>query len=324
MMAEVTADAKSSVALETRSDATQSPEPEAESENNHTEYDSLSKEVISLPEGSAETEHLGEIISEPESVAEPLASTESIIIPTILLLLLILGGIGLLNIRKRLHAKRNLKQKSSFTPRVSPTPTPLPDEKFLNAFDLEVLEYKEHFYNRTSDLVGLAAPALISILQAPLVLYLYPTLTKYMWPDHDEVPNVNDAIACFLMPAGLVYATVFGAAFSAASGKLSELQTKFVNEVSMIDQIFTLTLKLDIPTDTKMSICKAVKSEIIYLLLQIEGKEPDSFVNKPPVDVKGWCIAAALVQNTMNIQLHRQLVYLTRIYKTETILYRLC
>lgn len=92
MMAEVTADAKSSVALETRSNATQSPEPEAESENNHTEYDSLSKEVISLSEGSAETEHLGEIISEPESVAEPLASTESIIIPTILLLLLILGG----------------------------------------------------------------------------------------------------------------------------------------------------------------------------------------------------------------------------------------
>jgi len=49
---------------------------------------------------------------------------------------------------------------------------------------------------------------------------------------------------------------VFGAAFAAASGKLSELQTKFVNEVSMIDQIFTLTMKLDIPTDTKMSICK--------------------------------------------------------------------
>jgi len=62
----------------------------------------------------------------------------------------LIEGIGLLNIRKRLHAKRNLKQKSSFTPRVSPTPTPLPDEKFLNAFDLEVLEYKEHFYNRTS------------------------------------------------------------------------------------------------------------------------------------------------------------------------------
>jgi len=64
-------------------------------------------------------------------------------------------------------------------------------------------------------------------------------------------------------------------------------------------------------------VLQAVKSEIIYLLLQIEGKEPDSFVNKPPVDVKGWC-AAALVQNTMNIQLHRELVCLTRIYKTET------
>jgi len=41
-------------------------------------------------------------------------------------------------------------------------------------------------------------------------------------------------------------------------------------------------------------ILQAVKSEIIYLLLQIEGKEPDSFVNKPPVDVKGWCVAVAL------------------------------
>lgn len=57
-------------------------------------------------------------------------------------------------------------------------------------------------YPLFADLTGLAMPALVSILQAPLVLFLYPTLTKLMWPTLENPPNVNDAIACFLMPAG--------------------------------------------------------------------------------------------------------------------------
>ena len=53
-----------------------------------------------------------------------------------------------------------------------------------------------------SDLASIAAPSLISIIQAPLVLFLYPYLVKWMWPTADSPPNVNDAISCFLTPAG--------------------------------------------------------------------------------------------------------------------------
>ena len=63
-------------------------------------------------------------------------------------------------------------------------------------------------------------------------------------------------LACVYFPAGLVYATVFGSAFSTASGKLYDLQAKFVNEVSMLDQIYTLTAKLDLTKEQKIKICK--------------------------------------------------------------------
>lgn len=56
--------------------------------------------------------------------------------------------------------------------------------------------------------------------------------------------------------SGLVYATVFGSAFSAASGKLYELQAKFAREISMLDQIYTLTMKLNLTRDQKITICK--------------------------------------------------------------------
>lgn len=56
--------------------------------------------------------------------------------------------------------------------------------------------------------------------------------------------------------SGLVYATVFGSAFATASAKLFDLQAKFVSEVSMLDQIYTLTSKLDLSREQKMKICK--------------------------------------------------------------------
>ena len=53
-----------------------------------------------------------------------------------------------------------------------------------------------------------------------------------------------------------MYATVFGSAFSTATEKLSNLQNKFVAEVSMLDQIYTLTMKLDLTIEQKKAICK--------------------------------------------------------------------
>ena len=65
-----------------------------------------------------------------------------------------------------------------------------------------IIFHHQCFTFAISDLASIAAPSLISIIQAPLVLFLYPYLVKWMWPTADTPPNVNDAISCFLTPAG--------------------------------------------------------------------------------------------------------------------------
>ena len=43
---------------------------------------------------------------------------------------------------------------------------------------------------------------------------------------------------------------------------------------------------------------RAVKAEAIFMILQIEGREPDDFKNKPTEDVKGACCNAELPTET--------------------------
>jgi len=57
---------------------------------------------------------------------------------------------------------------------------------------------------------------------------------------------------------------VFGAAFTTASDKLSGIQQKIMDELSMLDQIFTLTRKLDLPAKAKMTIAKVSMGLNLY------------------------------------------------------------
>lgn len=95
------------------------------------------------------------------------------------------------------------------------------------------------------------------------------------------------AIACFLAPAGLVYATSFGFAFQQALSKQGEVLRKITYELGLIDQIATLASKLNLPNiQDRMSIYKAIKAEAIFMILQIEDREPEDFENRPKIDVK--------------------------------------
>ena len=87
-------------------------------------------------------------------------------------------------------------------------------ETFFTEFDMEVLQSLRNCYNQPKELVHIALPALVSLILCPLTLYMYEPFRKIMWPDiYPVMPNINDAIACYLAPAGLVYATSFGFAF---------------------------------------------------------------------------------------------------------------
>ena len=164
------------------------------------------------------------------------------------------------------------------------------EDEFITAFDREVLDSLLSSYNRPAELFRIALPAMLSLALCPLTLYMYVPFTTFIWPpeEYPVAPNINDAIACFLAPAGLVYATSFGFAFQQALSKQHHILTKVTGEISMVDQIATfatrLTFKLPL---IRREIYKAVKAEAIFMVLQILNREPNSYVNKPDEDVKG-------------------------------------
>ena len=166
------------------------------------------------------------------------------------------------------------------------------EHTFLNDFDVEALESLKTFNNRPSQLCKIAAPAVLSLALCPFLLYIYGPMVTLFWPNKTAQPNINEAIACFLAPAGLVYATSFGFAFQQVLTKQHDLLAKISYEIGLLDQILTLTSKLTLPTqEFRKSIYRSVKAEAMFMVLQIENREGSSFKHKPMENIKGkWII----------------------------------
>ena len=163
--------------------------------------------------------------------------------------------------------------------------------QFFSAFDVEVAQCLGMHVNSAGELLRIATPALLSLALCPATLYLYEPLATVFWPPSkgfSSPPDINEAIACFLAPAGLVYATSFGFAFQQALSKQIEIMGKVAHEMGLLDQIVTLTSKLTFPDHRqRMDVYRAVKAEAIYMILQLEQKQPHDHVNVPDDDVKG-------------------------------------
>lgn len=175
-------------------------------------------------------------------------------------------------------------------PTETTSPTTVVVDTFLTPFDREVLHNLGTFNNRPSELLRISGPALMSLALCPLTLYMYEPLVLTFWPadDFTSPPDINEAIACFLAPAGLVYATSFGFAFQQALSKQVETLRKLSHELGLLDQILTMVSKLGhCSNQQRMDIYKAVKAETIFMALQIEKREPTDFRNTPTQDVKG-------------------------------------
>ncbi|XP_033123536.1 uncharacterized protein LOC117122146 isoform X2 [Anneissia japonica] len=150
-------------------------------------------------------------------------------------------------------------------------------QSFLTYDDVKVIDSMHGHSNRPLQLIIIAGPALLSLGFCPIVLYMYTPLVSYFWPAEkfpDGVPDVNDAIACFLAPAGLVYATSFGFSYQSALQKQRSLLSNISHESSLLDKLMLMTNQMSLISDKmKGMIYKTIKEEVLSIFLQIQHPE---------------------------------------------------
>jgi hypothetical protein len=140
-------------------------------------------------------------------------------------------------------------------------------DQLLTPADCMVLEEYTKFENRPSDLMKLLFPAIISLTGSPTLLMLKNDINKLFFPGSAYQPNTNDVLYCFLIPAGLLYATVFGFSLEICVWRFhcyAELVTEHYkalrNAMSAIVHDHVMT------PERKMKLMRKLKDEIIGLM----------------------------------------------------------
>ncbi|CAH1797428.1 unnamed protein product [Owenia fusiformis] len=166
-------------------------------------------------------------------------------------------------------------------------------EPFYCDFDLEVLNSINGFQNKPKNVLKIALPSFLSLMMCATVLYLLDPIQRWLWPEYVGKaygrPDINTALTCFLAPAGLIFALFFGFQFQNVLQKQQTVMAKLTHELSLLDQIVTLTAKLQLPSKQHMlSIIRAVKAETISIILQIRGSRAVMLGGhtKPPKDMQ--------------------------------------
>ena len=161
---------------------------------------------------------------------------------------------------------------------------------FTSPFDEEVIAQMKTFKHSTREFIHISVPALVTLIIGPTTVLFHHSTLEFFWTleEYPTIPNINQCVACFLTPAGLVYALSFGFAFQQALTKQNDVLNKMTNEISYLDQIATLTCKIKFKTgDTRASIYRALKSEAIYMMTLVQNRKVSSFRNKPVSDISG-------------------------------------
>jgi len=113
---------------------------------------------------------------------------------------------------------------------------------FLTKRDMLALHSFKSFQNNITGLLKIGIVPSISLLFCPLTLFLYTPIVNYCWPKDrfSSPPNINDAISCFLVPAGMVYAFVFGFALQQVYGQYRETEEKINTEIDIVREMMSL------------------------------------------------------------------------------------
>ena len=149
---------------------------------------------------------------------------------------------------------------------------PKTSDAFLDERDRHVLKSLESFQNNVVGLVIICTPPLLSLFFCPFTLFLYKPITRLMWPPEvfPVVPDINAAISCYLVPAGMVYAITFGFAFQQVMEKNIRIANHVTQQCAAVRELTSLIHFLpEIDAERKIMVYSVVKQEIINTLRQI-------------------------------------------------------
>ena len=165
-------------------------------------------------------------------------------------------------------------------------------DHFYDDFDLEVLNDLKTKNNKLSTLLKLCIPSLISLTLASSFMFSQDLVFNCMWPLKNR-PDINTAVTCFLAPAGLVYALSFGFTFQQVLEKHRHILKKITTEMSMMDQMVTMTSKMNLPSKKHaMAMFKCIKSETVFMGMQIQKRGVESFKSKANPIIQGALITS--------------------------------
>ncbi|XP_033753340.1 uncharacterized protein LOC117336797 [Pecten maximus] len=202
-------------------------------------------------------------------------------------------------------------------------------QSFLGEFDREVLDNLRSFHVQPGEIIRICFPAFSTMVIGPVFMMGYYEIIDFFWSieDYPDLPNINQCVACFLTPAGLVYAISFGFAFQQAINKQCDILEKMTTEISYLDQAATLTSKLKLRSPAvKVSMYRALKAEALYMILQVQKGDMAKYRHRPQENIKVeiWNIIDHLHMLSNNPHHHVDVVMSQRIMEYIMALNSIC
>ena len=139
-------------------------------------------------------------------------------------------------------------------------------------YDMKVIAQLLRYQNAPLQLMIMALPTISTLAFCPLTLFMYDPMIKFFWPE-DNMPNINDAIASFLTPAGLVYAISFGFAFQEAQNKQNSVSLMFKTLEHTMKQILLLVSVSSMSLEQKQKLKYFLKQETVTMMAMIVNKD---------------------------------------------------
>ncbi|KAL8587495.1 hypothetical protein ACOMHN_000901 [Nucella lapillus] len=143
-------------------------------------------------------------------------------------------------------------------------------------FQVEDVRLTDHLYGRGSinvrELAYILLPVVFILGFCPLTLLLHKPLVMCLWPPDvfPSPPNINDAIACFLVPAGMVYAISFGFAFQQVAGGFKETEVGVTQQAAQLTKLLNLVKNLTvIPPATRIAMVRVIKDMTLTSLSRL-------------------------------------------------------
>ncbi|XP_071166728.1 uncharacterized protein [Mytilus edulis] len=221
--------------------------------------------------------------TEPET--EPEASAVEIIVPPVALAfcgILVLLTLYILTKKirccrrdKRIHCNDKLQEVDNtflFLEDFESERNDIPKDPFFTEYEVHALGLMSHFQNSVRKLVFISVPPLLGLIFCPMTLFIYSPMANYFWPSDSSTPNINDALGCFLVPAGMVYAITFGYAIEEVQQKHFELRDRLSEEVVLSREIICMVNQIEaISLKARQKLCRILKTNIMNRILQAQN-----------------------------------------------------